>query len=217
MKQTIAVTSLDVDEDGAVTLTTADGLRYMAIPGRGSGRHRRRRRRRRPAPRPRRYQYRRRGAVRRPGRLGAAQLGSAFGPTRLARSGPREPEKSRRRWPSARLQIAHDLAFELHKDRPVQPEALGHEGKQVHRSRRRHPRHPRVLPPARLGPARKAPRHRSARSRSSRASTRSRSRSTKPARGARSTSRPAPAAKKDIGAMKGIVMAIFAPAAAARR
>ncbi|NVB78544.1 MAG: hypothetical protein HOV81_09140 [Kofleriaceae bacterium] len=37
MKQTIAVTNLDVDEDGAVTLTTADGQHYMAIPGRGSG------------------------------------------------------------------------------------------------------------------------------------------------------------------------------------
>lgn len=37
MKETVAVTSLEVDEDGAVTLTTADGLRYMAIPGRGSG------------------------------------------------------------------------------------------------------------------------------------------------------------------------------------
>jgi hypothetical protein len=37
MKQTIAVTNLDADEDGAVTLTTADGVRYMAIPGRGSG------------------------------------------------------------------------------------------------------------------------------------------------------------------------------------
>lgn len=37
MKQTTAVTRLVVDEDGAVLLTTADGMRYMAIPGRGSG------------------------------------------------------------------------------------------------------------------------------------------------------------------------------------
>jgi hypothetical protein len=37
MQQTIAVTKLSVDEDGAVTLTTNDGQRYMAIPGRGSG------------------------------------------------------------------------------------------------------------------------------------------------------------------------------------
>ncbi|HUS31542.1 MAG TPA: hypothetical protein VMZ53_23715, partial [Kofleriaceae bacterium] len=37
MQQTIAVTSLDVDDDGSVTLTTNDGARYMAIPGRGSG------------------------------------------------------------------------------------------------------------------------------------------------------------------------------------
>jgi hypothetical protein len=37
MQQTIAITKLQVDEDGAVTLTTNDGLRYMAIPGRGSG------------------------------------------------------------------------------------------------------------------------------------------------------------------------------------
>ncbi|MDB4955165.1 MAG: hypothetical protein JWO36_2734 [Myxococcales bacterium] len=32
-----AVTRLVVDEDGAVTLTTSEGERYMAIPGRGSG------------------------------------------------------------------------------------------------------------------------------------------------------------------------------------
>jgi hypothetical protein len=37
MKQTTAVTRLAVDEDGAVLLTTSDGMRYMAIPGRGSG------------------------------------------------------------------------------------------------------------------------------------------------------------------------------------
>lgn len=32
-----AVTRLVADEDGAVTLTTSDGRRYMLIPGRGSG------------------------------------------------------------------------------------------------------------------------------------------------------------------------------------
>lgn len=37
MQQTVAVTKLHVDEDGAVTLTTNEGQRYMAIPGRGSG------------------------------------------------------------------------------------------------------------------------------------------------------------------------------------
>jgi hypothetical protein len=37
MKETVAVTRLEVDEDGAVTLTTNEGMRYMAIPGRGSG------------------------------------------------------------------------------------------------------------------------------------------------------------------------------------
>ena len=37
MQETVAVTRLDVDEDGAVTLTTDEGTRYMAIPGRGSG------------------------------------------------------------------------------------------------------------------------------------------------------------------------------------
>ena len=37
MKETVAVTRLEVDEDGAVTLTTDEGMRYMAIPGRGSG------------------------------------------------------------------------------------------------------------------------------------------------------------------------------------
>lgn len=37
MQQTIAITKLDVDDDGAVTLTTNDGQRYMAIAGRGSG------------------------------------------------------------------------------------------------------------------------------------------------------------------------------------
>lgn len=37
MKETTAVTRLVVDRDGAVTLITSDGQRYMAIPGRGSG------------------------------------------------------------------------------------------------------------------------------------------------------------------------------------
>ena len=37
MKETVAVTKLEVDEDGAVTLTTDQGMRLMAIPGRGSG------------------------------------------------------------------------------------------------------------------------------------------------------------------------------------
>ena len=37
MQQTVAVTKLEVDEDGAVTLTTNDNQRFMAIPGRGSG------------------------------------------------------------------------------------------------------------------------------------------------------------------------------------
>jgi len=37
MKETTAVTRLVVDRDGAVTLITSEGQRYMAIPGRGSG------------------------------------------------------------------------------------------------------------------------------------------------------------------------------------
>ena len=37
MRETTAVTRLDVDRDGAVMLVTSDGQRYMAIPGRGSG------------------------------------------------------------------------------------------------------------------------------------------------------------------------------------
>ena len=37
MKDASAVTRLDIDDDGAVTLETSDGLRFMAIPGRGSG------------------------------------------------------------------------------------------------------------------------------------------------------------------------------------
>jgi hypothetical protein len=37
MKEATAVTKLVVDRDGAVTLITSDGQRYMAIPGRGSG------------------------------------------------------------------------------------------------------------------------------------------------------------------------------------
>jgi hypothetical protein len=32
-----AITHLVADRDGAVTITTSDGRRYMAIPGRGSG------------------------------------------------------------------------------------------------------------------------------------------------------------------------------------
>jgi hypothetical protein len=32
-----AVTRLIIDDDGAVTIVTDDGVRYMAIPGRGSG------------------------------------------------------------------------------------------------------------------------------------------------------------------------------------
>ncbi len=37
LAQTTAVTSLAVDADGAVTITTSDDRTYMAIPGRGSG------------------------------------------------------------------------------------------------------------------------------------------------------------------------------------
>jgi hypothetical protein len=37
MRETVAVTRLDVDSDGAVTLVTSEGQKYMAIPGRGSG------------------------------------------------------------------------------------------------------------------------------------------------------------------------------------
>jgi hypothetical protein len=37
LAEVAAVTRLAVDEDGAVTLKTDDGRRYMAIPGRGSG------------------------------------------------------------------------------------------------------------------------------------------------------------------------------------
>ncbi|MBA3540611.1 MAG: hypothetical protein H0T79_13455 [Deltaproteobacteria bacterium] len=37
LANTVAVTRLIADEDGAVTITTSDGSRYMAIPGRGSG------------------------------------------------------------------------------------------------------------------------------------------------------------------------------------
>lgn len=37
MKETVAVARLEVDRDGAVTLVTSDGQKYMAIPGRGSG------------------------------------------------------------------------------------------------------------------------------------------------------------------------------------
>ncbi|MBS1123866.1 MAG: hypothetical protein H6Q90_6094 [Deltaproteobacteria bacterium] len=32
-----AITQLSVDEDGAITIATSEGRRYMAIPGRGSG------------------------------------------------------------------------------------------------------------------------------------------------------------------------------------
>lgn len=37
LAEVTAVTRLVVDADGAVTLATNDGRRYMAIPGRGSG------------------------------------------------------------------------------------------------------------------------------------------------------------------------------------
>ena len=37
LAEVTAVTRLDVDRDGAVTIKTDDGRRYMAIPGRGSG------------------------------------------------------------------------------------------------------------------------------------------------------------------------------------
>ncbi|MBA3394278.1 MAG: hypothetical protein H0T89_16655 [Deltaproteobacteria bacterium] len=37
LAQSTAVTRLAVHEDGAVTITTSEGQRYMAIPGRGSG------------------------------------------------------------------------------------------------------------------------------------------------------------------------------------
>jgi len=37
MQETTAIICLEGDEDGAVTMTTDEGLRYMAIPGRGSG------------------------------------------------------------------------------------------------------------------------------------------------------------------------------------
>jgi hypothetical protein len=37
LESATAVTKLEPDDDGAVTITTADGRRYMAIPGRGSG------------------------------------------------------------------------------------------------------------------------------------------------------------------------------------
>jgi hypothetical protein len=37
LSEVTAVTRLVVDTDGAVTLATNDGRRYMAIPGRGSG------------------------------------------------------------------------------------------------------------------------------------------------------------------------------------
>jgi hypothetical protein len=37
MKETVAVARLEVDRDGAVTVVTSDGQKYMAIPGRGSG------------------------------------------------------------------------------------------------------------------------------------------------------------------------------------
>ncbi len=37
MAEVAAITRLVVDDDGAVTIATDDGRRYMAIPGRGSG------------------------------------------------------------------------------------------------------------------------------------------------------------------------------------
>ena len=37
LESVTAITHLVPDEDGAVTITTDDGRRYMAIPGRGSG------------------------------------------------------------------------------------------------------------------------------------------------------------------------------------
>jgi len=37
LERVTAISRLVVDEDGAVTITTSDGRRYMAIPGRGSG------------------------------------------------------------------------------------------------------------------------------------------------------------------------------------
>jgi hypothetical protein len=37
LAEVTAVIALAVDDDGAVTLSTDDGRRYMAIPGRGSG------------------------------------------------------------------------------------------------------------------------------------------------------------------------------------
>jgi hypothetical protein len=37
MKDVAAVTRLSIDEDGAVTVVTSNGMRFMAIPGRGSG------------------------------------------------------------------------------------------------------------------------------------------------------------------------------------
>jgi hypothetical protein len=37
LQRVTAITRLVADADGAVTITTSDGRRYMAIPGRGSG------------------------------------------------------------------------------------------------------------------------------------------------------------------------------------
>jgi hypothetical protein len=37
LAEATAITRLVADEDGAVTISTSDGQRYMAIPGRGSG------------------------------------------------------------------------------------------------------------------------------------------------------------------------------------
>jgi len=37
LAQATAITTLAVDEDGAVTIATSEGRAYMAIPGRGSG------------------------------------------------------------------------------------------------------------------------------------------------------------------------------------
>jgi hypothetical protein len=37
MRVTVAVTRIEIDDEGEITLTTDDGQRYLAIPGRGAG------------------------------------------------------------------------------------------------------------------------------------------------------------------------------------